>query len=268
MRGAEAAARCFYVPAGGGTKEHRLPKGGGVVAAAMPEDRYAFKPWEGSLSFADHLRHIASVEKTLIQALRGGGWVWDQGITAETHPNRAAIEALLRESGEALREQIASMTDEELTRSISTPWGEATPADLLVDVDDSRSPPSGAVVSAPEAVRNHASGVPLRGDLYWRDYLERYGLQPLGIWLAQRLGCSLPARRSASWPIVVELFGWIPLFEALRRWCPVALATLSFLALGGLITASGMSDVLAEKAAALGRFYALLIPWIGGSVAT
>jgi len=102
------------------------------VAAAMPEDRYAFKPWEGSLSFADHLRHIASVEKTLIQALRGGGWVWDQGITAETHPNRAAIEALLQESGEALRKQIASMTDEEITRPIATPWGEASPADLLV----------------------------------------------------------------------------------------------------------------------------------------
>lgn len=55
-----------------------------------------------------------------------------------------------------------------------------------------------------------------------------------------------------------------PLREALRRWWSVALSTLAFLALGGLMTASGMSDALAEQTAGLGRAYAFFIPWIGG----
>ncbi|QZA33835.1 DinB family protein [Hydrogenibacillus sp. N12] len=102
------------------------------VAAAMPDERYEFTPWEGSFSFGDSLRHIASIEKALIQALLGGGWDWNQGVTRDAYPNRAAIEALLRESGEALREEISRMSNEAFTRPIASPWGDVTPAELLL----------------------------------------------------------------------------------------------------------------------------------------
>jgi lactate permease len=51
---------------------------------------------------------------------------------------------------------------------------------------------------------------------------------------------------------------------AYRRWLPVAQTTLAFLALGALMTVSGMASALAEGGAPLGRAYLLLAPWIGG----
>lgn len=50
---------------------------------------------------------------------------------------------------------------------------------------------------------------------------------------------------------------------ALLRWWPVALTTASFLAVGGVMTATGMSRTLAHTAAELGPAYPALAPWIG-----
>lgn len=50
---------------------------------------------------------------------------------------------------------------------------------------------------------------------------------------------------------------------ALRRWYPVATSTVAFLLLGALLTATGMSAVLAGAAAGLGPGYALVVPWVG-----
>lgn len=51
---------------------------------------------------------------------------------------------------------------------------------------------------------------------------------------------------------------------ALWRWRPVALTTLAFLALGALMTASGMAAALAAAGAGLGRAYLVLAPLLGG----
>jgi lactate permease len=51
---------------------------------------------------------------------------------------------------------------------------------------------------------------------------------------------------------------------AVKRWWPVAGATLGFLLLGALMTSAGMAAVLAQAAARLGRGYLALAPWIGG----
>ena len=51
---------------------------------------------------------------------------------------------------------------------------------------------------------------------------------------------------------------------ALERWWPVAVTTLAFLVLGGLMTVSGMASALAAAGAALGRGYLVLAPWLGG----
>ncbi|KAA2254036.1 L-lactate permease [Solihabitans fulvus] len=55
--------------------------------------------------------------------------------------------------------------------------------------------------------------------------------------------------------------GWL---AGLRRTAPVATATVFFLAVGVVLTASGMSAALAGAAAGLGRPYLLLAPFVGG----
>lgn len=49
-----------------------------------------------------------------------------------------------------------------------------------------------------------------------------------------------------------------------HRWRPIAIATALFLALGGILTATGMSTALAEAASGLGPAYLLLVPVVGG----
>ncbi len=49
-----------------------------------------------------------------------------------------------------------------------------------------------------------------------------------------------------------------------RRWLPVALTTLFFVSLGGVMSASGMAAALAAAGVELGDVYVLLVPWIGG----
>lgn len=69
--------------------------------------------------------------------------------------------------------------------------------------------------------------------------------------------------------LVPALLGPLPrarraLRVALVRWRPVALTTLAFLALGALMTASGMAAALAAAGAELGRAYLVLAPFLGG----
>lgn len=68
--------------------------------------------------------------------------------------------------------------------------------------------------------------------------------------------------------LIPLLAGAVAAADALRsaavRWLPVAAATFVFLALGALMTASGMSAALAEAGTRLGQGYLLLAPWIGG----
>lgn len=68
-------------------------------------------------------------------------------------------------------------------------------------------------------------------------------------------------------PWLVELRG-AALREAvvtgLQRWRPIAAATALFLALGGVLTATGMSAALAEAASELGPAYLAFVPVVGG----
>lgn len=59
--------------------------------------------------------------------------------------------------------------------------------------------------------------------------------------------------RSLAWMMTV----W-------RRWQPVALTTLLFVLLGGVMVASGMATALARLVASFGPAYIGLAPWLGG----
>lgn len=85
------------------------------------------------------------------------------------------------------------------------------------------------------------------------------------------------------WTVVAGPGGWLPLTAVLtpkllgaagpvlgpaaratvQRWWQVTLTTVVFLALGTLLTVTGMSRELADACASLGAGYLLLAPWIG-----
>ena len=52
--------------------------------------------------------------------------------------------------------------------------------------------------------------------------------------------------------------------QALRRWWPVAVTTVLFLAMGTLLAGSGMSAALATAASRLDAAYPAVAPWVGG----
>ena len=106
-----------------------------AVLDAMPAGRFEFQPWPGSMSFGDQLRHIASAERTLIQALREGNWVWDQGINRESHPDPASVRALLEQTSQELQHLLSGLTEARLAEPVSVPWSPAqwTPAGIIVE---------------------------------------------------------------------------------------------------------------------------------------
>lgn len=60
----------------------------------------------------------------------------------------------------------------------------------------------------------------------------------------------------------IALAEWVA--GVVRRWLPVALTTLFFVLLGGVMNASGMAAALAAAGVKLGGLYLLLAPWLGG----
>lgn len=101
----------------------------------MPTDRFEFKPWEGSISFGDQLRHIASSERTLVGALRHGAWIWEQGVDKRTYPDPASVSGLLQATALDMKSFLADVSEEALLRSVRVPWdeGEWNPAGVIIE---------------------------------------------------------------------------------------------------------------------------------------
>lgn len=97
--------------------------------------QFEFKPWEGSITFGDQLRHIASSERTLVAALRHGTWMWEQGIDKRSYPNPASVDALLQETADELKSVLADCSEGDLLRSVRVPWdlGEWNPAGVIIE---------------------------------------------------------------------------------------------------------------------------------------
>ncbi|PWB97601.1 L-lactate permease [Salinibacterium hongtaonis] len=118
------------------------------------------------------------------------------------------------------------------------------------------------------------------------DPMTRRALAPYGILVVSMLGATAlaslldlgPAEDVATspalWlmitaviaPLIFRLTGTqltSIVAKGLRRWLPVATTTVLFIAFGGLLTATGMTETLSEGAAELGRGFLLLVPLIG-----
>lgn len=91
--------------------------------AAMTDGDILFTPTAEQMSFGAQALHLVSCEKTLLDALRGKDWVWEQGINLEKF---TTLEAILQKFDEVTAEQIAyfeGLEPEQYDRTIQTPWG-------------------------------------------------------------------------------------------------------------------------------------------------
>lgn len=112
-----------------------------------------------------------------------------------------------------------------------------------------------------------------------RDMLHRGA--PYGILLATLLAARGIAVLIGDVPVVSAVLAspatWLLLTSAVfardrpdiviptvRRWAPVAAATVGFLLVGGLMAASGLAATLATEASGLGPGYPAFAPWLGG----
>lgn len=91
--------------------------------ANMADGDMSFRPTPEQMDFGAQGLHILSAWSTLLGALSGQGWVWDQGMTREKYPTQAAILELCDAETARLFSYVEGLTNEQLAREIQTGWG-------------------------------------------------------------------------------------------------------------------------------------------------
>ena len=90
-----------------------------LLAGAMPEDKYGFKPVPEEQSFGERVLHVAQVNVSLLQ-----------GLGAKTPPptidpkatSKAEAMAALQKAGEYGIAVIKEFSDQQLTGRVASPW--------------------------------------------------------------------------------------------------------------------------------------------------
>lgn len=104
------------------------------TVANMTDGDMGFRPTPEQMDFGTQALHILSAYATLMGALSGQGWVWDQGMTRERYPTQEAILKLLDAETDRLVSFLDDMTERQLTEEVQTGWGTQEPVfQLLVD---------------------------------------------------------------------------------------------------------------------------------------
>ncbi|RJQ08138.1 MAG: DinB family protein [Bacillota bacterium] len=96
------------------------------LAEAIPAGKEGFRPAEGAMPMAAHVLHIASADKTAIDAftVTPGQWEWNTGIDLEHYPTVKDVVAILDQQTEATRKYLTGLKDVDLARKIKLPWGD------------------------------------------------------------------------------------------------------------------------------------------------
>lgn len=89
----------------------------------MTDADMGFRPTPEQMDFGTQALHILSAYATLMGALSGLGWVWDQGMTREKYPTQADILQQLDSETDRLVRFIEELTNERLTQEVQTGWG-------------------------------------------------------------------------------------------------------------------------------------------------
>ena len=171
----------------------------------------------------------------------------------------------------------------DLGLAVGALWGGIWGANLLLGTALAGVFGSLAATGAMLALARLREGRPLAWDAGVRRALRPYALLVV-LLLGSRLIAGLAGWQGAARDVALSPALWLfvtaagtpvllgvpgagvpgALSRGEARWRPVALTTLIFLALGALMTVTGMSAVLARAGARLGDAYLLLAPWIGG----
>src|SRR5437016_5372068 len=90
------------------------------VAAAMPEEKYAYKPTPEIATFGDQLVHVAGLTQRFIDSAKG-----TKSEAAHPHKmTKAEVIALLKQTFQTGEQMLGSLTDAQLLEPVKFPFGD------------------------------------------------------------------------------------------------------------------------------------------------
>lgn len=95
--------------------------------AAMVDGDVQFRPTAEQMCFGAQALHLASAQKTLLDALQEKEWNWEQGMNLDAFPT---LEAILQKFDEITALEVTfydGLEPEQYDRTIQTPWGAPEP---------------------------------------------------------------------------------------------------------------------------------------------
>ena len=103
------------------------------LAEAIPPGKESFRPAEGAMPLGEHILHVVSGEKTVVDAhtTTPGVWEWKLGVDIEHYPTVRDILQVLDEQTERTRDYFSSLCDADLTTKVKLPWGDEWTLDEL-----------------------------------------------------------------------------------------------------------------------------------------
>jgi uncharacterized damage-inducible protein DinB len=121
------------------------------IAEEIPEDKYSFRPAEGSRTVAETLIHISNVHKFALEIHRNDlrstmvgfnfmAFIGPIAASEQQSMSKAEIIARLAEGGEAFESWVKTLSDDFLGESVSMPPGGSPPSrtrfDMLIAVKE------------------------------------------------------------------------------------------------------------------------------------
>lgn len=102
------------------------------VAEGIPPGKESFRPAPETMTLGELVLHVASAEKTLVDALTvtPGKWEWKTGIDLEHYPKVKDILGVVDRQTEVTRKYLEGLKDADLAARVKTPWSEPTLDDL------------------------------------------------------------------------------------------------------------------------------------------
>lgn len=89
------------------------------IAAAMPEEKYAYKPTPEIATFGDQLVHVAGITQRFIDTAKG-----TKSEAAHKSMTKAEVIALLKQTFQTGQEMVGSLNDAQLLEPVKFPFGD------------------------------------------------------------------------------------------------------------------------------------------------
>lgn len=105
------------------------------LAEGIPPGKEGFRPTPETMSLVELVLHVASAEKTAVDALTvtPGQWNWETDLDPKNYPTIDKALAALDRQTEATRRYLAGLADDDLATAVKAPWAEVTVEGLFYD---------------------------------------------------------------------------------------------------------------------------------------